>query len=368
MELNDYKKMYRKMNLSEEMDKRLKNRIKEEQMNMRRFKFKKMAAAAAFAFLAVAGGVSVYAATGNSSLLSFFAGDSNEVKNRAAELLETNVAQESGDSKKQSDFASFHIRQAVCDKNRVLIQVAVKAADAGKYLLIPQDCIPEQDPVGDLSMKGADMDENMTVKEYAESMGKKCLRVSASVDNRSGSQSIYNTMEEDGTLVYTISFQNMEKSETLDYTCFTCVYPPEGEGSEEGLKAELPFTLTDKSDVETIMYRPISGKNAAGTNLVVDEVVFEKSDLEMACYVKYHYVGSNKEWMKTVDADILFYMLDKNGEIIDFKSGEGTQIDGTKAVQLANYPLQELPDTISFMAKDVFEKKVYGTVDVKLVK
>lgn len=366
MELKDYKEMYQKMDMSEEMDERLRNKIKGNQMNMRKLNIKKMVTAAALVCLAVAGGASAYAAAGNSSLMSLFVSDTSDVQSHAAKLLDRDVTQESVDNTKQSDLASFHIREAICDNNRVHVQVAVKAADAGKYLLIPEDCIPEQDSVLNLGMKGVDIDERMSVKEYVDSIGKKCLRVSASVYCKAASQSMTNSMEEDGTLVYTISFQNEEKTKTLNYTCFTCVYPPEGEGSEDGLKDEFSFTLTDKSDVKTIKYLPVAGKKVAGTNLVVDEVVFEKSDLEMACYVKYHYVGGKKEWMNTTDADISFFMLDEDGEIIASKSGEGAQVDGTMVTQLDNYSPQDLPDTISFVAKDVFEKDIYGTVDVRL--
>lgn len=366
MELKDYKDMYQKMDMSEEMDERLKNKIKGNQINMRKLNIKKTATAAALVCLAVAGGASAYATTGHSSLMSLFVSDSSDVQSQAARLLEKDIVQEKGDNTKQSDLATFRIREAICDNNRVFVQVAVKAVDAEKYLLIPQDCMPEEDPVFNLGMKGVDVDKHMSVKEYAESIGKKCLCVSASVDCKAGSQSIDNSMEEDGTLVYTISFQNEEKSKKLNYTCNTCVRPVEGEGSEDSLKDKIKFTLTDKSDVKKIKYLPASKKKVAGTNLVVDEVVFEKSDLEMACYVKYHYVGGRKEWINTTDGDICFFMLDENGKIIESKSGEGTDLKGCSATQLDNYSLQDLPDTISFVAKDVFEKDIYGTVDVRL--
>ncbi len=366
MELKDYKDMYQKMDMSEEMNERLKNKIKGNQNNMINFKIKKMAAAAAVACLALVGGASVYAATGHLSLLSLFANDSSDIQNQAARLLDKDVVQERGDNIKQSDLASFHIREAICDNNRVIVQVAVKAKDAGKYLLVPQDCIPEEDSVLNLGMKDVDVDGHMLVKDYADSIGKKCLRVSASVACKAASQSINNSMEKDGTLVYTISFQNEEKTKTLNYTCDTCVHPTDENGNEDDLKDKITFTLTDKSDVKTVKYLPVSRKKIAGTNLVVDEVVFEKSNLNMACYVKYHYTGEKKDWINTTDADIGFFMLDQNGNIIDSKSGEGVDTKGHSATQLDNYTPQDLPDTISFMAKDVFEKNIYGTVDVRL--
>lgn len=335
---------------------------------MRKYNMKKLAAAAAFICLAAAGGASVYAATNHSSLLSLFTSESGDVQDQAARLLDKDVVQTEGENKKQSDLATFEIREALCDANRVIVQIAVKAAEPEKYLLIPQDCIPETDSVQNLGFKNTDLDETMKIQQYAKSMGKKCLRVSAGVDCKADSQSIDNSMEEDGTLIYTISFQNREKIKNLNYTCRTCVSPAESTDQEDDLKDTIQFSLTDKSEQKTVTYLPKSAKKIDGTNLIVDKVVFSQSNLETYCSVKYHYAGQKKDWMNTTDADICFFMLDDKGEIIETKGGEGTQLDGTSALQTTHYALQDLPDTITFVAKDVFEKDIYGTVDVSRTK
>ncbi|MCM1181682.1 MAG: DUF4179 domain-containing protein [Clostridium sp.] len=378
MELKDYRDMYDKMNMSAEMDERIRNAVLEQQggkvYNMKKHNFKKTAVAAALCGLVLAGGVSAYAATGNLSLLSMFGKESKEVKNNAARLIETEVVQEKGN--RLSDYAEFEITEAVCDKNQVVVQLEVKAADSDKYLLIPQDCEPKLDPVSNLDIRGAKANGRLKIAKYAESIGKKCLKVSASVDCKADSESIDNYMKADGTMVYTIQFQNVEKRKKLDYACDVFVYPDEN-NYDNILRDKIKFTLTDKTDMQVIKYLPVSDGKIAGMDLVVDEVTFEKSDLSMVCNVKYHYTGNDKNWENTAkEGGIEFYMLDENGNMVELGSagyGGETVVDGKTAVQSESFSLKELPDTITFEAKSLYEddengKKSYGKFDVKLAK
>lgn len=376
MELRDYRHMYDRMDVPSDMDGRIRDTVLNQQegkdFSMKRNNFKKKAVAAALCGIVLAGGVSAYAATGHGSLLSLFKNESSEVKDHAAQLIDTEVVQEKGN--KLLDYAAFEVTEAVCDKNQVIVQVEVKAADADKYLLIPQDCVPELDPVSNLDIRNAKVNGQLTVAEYAKSLGKKCLRVSASVDCQADSQSINNYMKADGTMVYTIQFENKEKGKKLNYVCDTAVSAP---GSDNVLRDSLKFTLTDKTDVKTVKYIPATDGKIAGTNLIVDEVTFEKSDLSMVCNVKYHYAGNKKNWeYTTIDGGIVFDLLDENGNMVDLSdSGYGgeTSVDGNTAVQSSSFSLKDLPDIVTFNAKSLDEydengKKSYGKFDVKLAK
>lgn len=372
MELRDYRHMYDRMDMPSDMDGRIRDTVFNQQegkvFSMKKNNFKKKAVAAALCGIILAGGVSAYAATGHGSLLSLFKNESSEVKERAAQLLDTEVVQKKGH--KLLDYAAFEVTEAVCDKNQVIVQVEVKAADTDKYLLIPQDCEPELDPVSNLDIRNTKVNGQLKVAEYAKSLGKKCLRVSASVDCQAESQGINSYMKADGTIVYTIHFENKEKGKKLNYVCDTAVSVP---GSDNVLRDSLKFTLTDKTDVKTIKYIPVTDGKISGTNLIVDEVTFEKSDLSMVCNVKYHYTGNKKNWEYTTkDGDIVFDLLDENGNMVDFGEG-GTSVDGNTAIQSSSFSLKDLPDTITFNAKSLGEydengKKSFGKFDVKLVK
>ena len=378
MELRDYRDMYDKMSMSNEMDERIRNAVLNQQggkgYNMKKHSYKKTAVAAVLCGLALAGGVSAYAATRNISLLSIFEKESSEVKNNAARLIDTEVAQKKV-NKEQEDLATFEITEAVCDKNNVVVQIEIKAADNEKFLLVPAIpfCDPDLEYASSLNIRGAKINENMTIAEYAKSIGKKCLKVSAEVDCGDSRQAIDNYMKEDGTMVFTITFENVEKQKKLDYVCETAVGPINKGGK---VRDKIKFTLTDKSNVKVLKYLPVSNGKIAGTNIVVDEVTYEKSDLSMMCNVKYHYTGKDKKWSYNEDGGVTFDMLDKNGEWVPFSQnsyGGKTEFDGNTAVQRDSLSLIDLPETITFAVHNVLVEdengnKSYGTFDVKLAK
>lgn len=322
---------------------------------MRKINFKKTAVAAAVAILVVAGGASAYAASQNHSLLSLFAGKSKE---KAEDLLDTEVKQSTGDEMNQ--WASFHIREAICDKNQVWVQVEIVPADAEKYLLVPMSSGTMR-LVDDLGMDG--LSGEQTIGEYAKSLGKECVLVGVNIDTAAQVQSHY--MEENGTLVFTMEFKNEKKDAKLEYVCETQLLPGDEDSEEEVQEGKVRFTLNDATQIEEKKYVPVSGEKIPGTDLIMDGVTFSVSELGMLCEVSYHYAGESKDWYNTKENDICLFMLDAQGNII--KGGEGgSSEDGVHVVQTWQYALQDLPDTITFQAKDVMESKLYGTVKVKL--
>ncbi len=323
--------------------------------NMRKINFKKTAAAAAVAILVVAGGASAYAASQNHSLLSLFTGKS---KKNAEDLIDTEVKQ-SGDVEK-NQWASFHIREAICDKNQVWVQVEVVPTDADKYLLVPMTSGPEN-LVDDLGMDG--LSGEQTIGEYAKSLGKECVLVGADIGTAVQTQ--YHHMEENGTLVFTMEFKNEKKDAKLEYVCVTQLLPAGKEDVEDVQEGKIRFALNDDTKIEEKKYIPASGEKVPGTDLVMDGVTFSVSELGILCEVKYHYAGDSKEWYNTKENDICFFMLDADGKIAKSGGGGSTE-DGVNVVQTWQYSLQDLPDTITFQAKDVMENKMYGTVEVKL--
>ncbi len=257
----------------------------------------------------------------------------------------------------------YHVREAIVDKNQVRVQVAVKAVDPEKYLLVPEG-IGTDMYVENLRKGG--LKGNRTIADYAESLGKKCLTVGA--DIRTKMQSAVHHTEEDGTMLFNIEYKNDHKGKKMDYVCETYVYPSEG-NDEDRIQDEIRFTLTDQTDVEQIKYIPVKKGKVPGTDLVVDEVIFDKSDLEMICNVKYHYAGKMKDWSATKEFDMCFYLLDSQGKVVESMGKmDGSMDEGTKVTQSWQYSLTKLPKTISFQAKDVMEKKTYGTVEMELVK
>ena len=362
----DEKLLFEALKPANEPEPELNRRILDRRLerNMRKLNFKKAAVAAAIGILVTAGGVSTYAASQDFSLLSLFQGESKEVRESAEKLLDTKVEQVQGTGTEQSQWAKFTIREAIVDKNQVKVQVEARATEADKYLLVPEG-IGADMSVENLGMDG--LKGEQTIAEYAESLGKKCMIVGADIDTKV--QSAYCKMQEDGTLLFFIEYPNDVKSSKLDYVCNTSVCPPEAEQVDKNLlKDKITFTLKDGTDSRQVQYLPVKKGKVPGTNLVIDEVTFDKSELEMICNVKYHYAGKSEDWTNTKDYDICFYLLDSAGKIMKSGDGGSNSEEGKTVTQSWEYSLSELPDTITFQAKNVMDKTLYGTFEAKLVK
>ena len=330
---------------------------------------RKTIVAASLCCVVAVSGVSIYATTSHGSLLSLFAGENKNVQKKAEKLVDKNVKQDTTDNKEQAKWAKFKVEEAICDNNEVYISIAVTATDAQNALLIPTN-MAEGDNMSDLGLKGED--GNISAEQYAKKYGKKILKVEAGISGcNASSQSISNTLEEDGTLMYTIRFDNLEKSKQLKYQCNTFVIPPEKEEkSENMIKDQFEFTLKDKSDTKEEVYKVASKEAVEGTDLVIDGVSFTKSDLGTACKIQYHYTGDKSKWEKyeTKDQDILFFMLDEQGNIIETADGGNNALDGVNVTEVSYYRLSKLPKKITFVAKDVMEKKLYGKFTVEKCK
>ena len=344
--------------------------------NMSKYtRFRKTAVAVAAISLISIGGVSAYAATQHFSLLSLFQDENDGVKNTASELLEKDIEQGVIENKEQTQYAKFSVREAICDKNKVNIQLVASPAEKSNYLLVPSVYWDEKETLAieNLQIAG-NTDKNISIAEYAKKNGYKCLRVDMELDPIADSYRVEYAIEADGTIVYTVSFENSEKTKALKFLCNTSVYTSE-DGSEDSIiRDSFDFVIADKSEeLETVSYNADSVE-VPGTNLEIDSVEFEKSALEMICNIKYHSksvdVSKNfDKWILTEESDICFYLLDENDQVIDFLESYGSNLgqDG-KILEKDIYSIRDLPETITFLVKNSMTKETLGTVSFKLNK
>lgn len=306
------------------------------------------------------------AASGHFSLLSAFQQESPEVQKKAAELRNQDVEQNDTGNEKISQWVHFRIREAISDKNKVRVLVEAKPADADQYLLVPSHCDIDTAVIENLHIQG-EKETEQTIADYAAAHGKECIYVDAFLEEEGLVVGEEHYTETDGTFLMAMNFENSQKNKKLSYQCEVNAYPAKDlKDYRDMLKDTIDFTLTDQTDLETVVYRPMKNRLVQGTKLMVDEVIFEKSDLEMVCQVKFHYTGKAKALKKSKDDDICFYLLDSKGNLVE-SDGGNTQIeeDGVTMVQSWTYSLRDLPDTLTFQAKDVMTKKVYGKVSVQ---
>ena len=343
----------------------------EERNDMKKsWSVKKTAVAAALGCLIVTQGVgAAYAAVNHTSILSFFTGESKEIQDRARTLRETKVDQVAGSNARQSAYAAFSVREALCDKNHVYVEAVARPA-SDEYLLVPSECWSEKEDwsVEELGIR-EEKGRHETIAQYAKRLGKTCVEVNMWVDAAVDAQSMDYQMEADGTLVYDISFENASQKEKLDYTCDTVVYVPGQE--ERKLEDSIAFTLQDQSGAaQTLHYVPSRNKAIAGTSLVLDGIDFEKSALNMKCIVKYHTTDPDvhdwESWCKTDDSDVCFYLLDEAGNEVSSKGSYGNASIGKDGslTECDEYSTAKLGDTLTFLVRNCMTKEVLGTVTV----
>ena len=357
-------------------------------MNMRRRRYRVIAAACAVVLLA---GSTAYASRMDFSLLTNFKNDSREVKERAQKLMETEVKQtktntgeERGDASQVSFWVTSKVKEAVCDKNTVLVELEVKPKDGEHYLLKPLDA----DLANDLRLP-EQFDTELSVDDYAKSLGKTALHVSVGMDRAKDglseekrmidNLSLDYQMQPDGTVLFKLQFDNDDKTETLKYRYSVCVTRPDDKKRQ--LRDYFDFEIGDPSEQNVVHYVPVKKDQLVeGTHLIVEDVELEESDLSIAARVKYRYTGdtmSEEEWWECVDGDVMFFCFDEDGNPLKddgvYSGGEGGELLKGKwgeknsvyrdTIGLAK---AEIKDTLVLRARGVFlGKKWFGEVTLR---
>lgn len=317
--------------------------------------------AAAIAIAALAIGTTAYAAAKHSAILDSFAKYDNgrELPEQAKNLIETDIVQE----KAQEGTVNFKVREALCDKNNIIVAVEAKAADFDKYLIVPEDLQNEEDwkrmTMENLNPSMAEKD--MTIAGYAKKYNKEILPVGVSVDTGAGVSSIGFNLEEDGTGVFTCQSENISKKAVMNLSCHTSIFY-----RGDIVKDSFDFKVSDNSKAnKTIIFRAENNKAVEGTNLVIDEVKFEKSAIDIKSTITYHYVG-DPEKITENDEDTGFFFFDENGE--QLKNGAGMAGGCTKEngvfTQTDSLALTELPEQLTLQAKNVMTKETFGSIKI----
>lgn len=319
----------------------------------------KFRAAAAVAFTVLAIGTTAYAAARHSAILDSFAkyDSGRELPEQAKSLIQTEIDQE----KMQDGMVNFKVREALCDKNNVVVAVEAKAAEPDKYLLVPEDLQGEED-LDRMVMENLNptMEEkDMTIADYAKKYHKEILPVGVSVDTGAGVSSIDFKLEEDGTGVFTCTSENVSKKTVMDLSCSTSIFY-----EDDIIRDSFDFTVNDNSKAtETVVYRVKGQTEVEGTKLVIDEIKFEKSAIDMKGTVTYHYAGNPSDITED-DEDTGFFLFDQNGKQLKYGVGMpgSSSNENGKFTQVTSYALTDLPEQLTLQAKNVMTKEVYGKI------
>ena len=179
-------------------------------------------------------GVTAYAAGCYLGIWDMTRGHYNELPQTATEYIETQTVQET-----RQDW-SCSVVETLFDKGYFMVTVGVSGGD--NYILMPDYVEPDQS-VSEIGLSGS-----QTIQEYADSKGKKILRIMADIANR----------EELGVAVADVLIKNQSDSEatilvsgqrdpnvTVTEAACRVIAWEHGTGEENIQRVELKFPVTE---------------------------------------------------------------------------------------------------------------------------
>lgn len=314
------------------------------------FKTVKAASIAAVTILVV--GTTAFASTKVFGLDDYFASWGTKIPDEAKSLVEDNVSQE----EKKEEMVNFKVREYLCDSNQMYFVIEAKAVESDKYLLITQDCLPE-DSVENLNIKGV---TEGTIKDYAKKQGKELLVVCANVDTGAASASVDFRLEEDGTGVFIYTTENVQKQNKATLTCDTVVYPYGIKDDSQMLRDSFDFKVENASNESKYKFKVVDSSGADAAGILIKDI--QVSETELGQHVEITY--------KTNDSheDLVLQVLDKNGEEMPYSLaviGYSEKLEDGLEKQIRNYSNNSLPKVLKIRVKDVGTGKVFGTITVE---
>ena len=253
----------------------------------------------------------------------------------------------------QNQYAKYTVLEAVCDSESIYLAAKAEPLDT-ETLLLPQYIMPEDDVVN-LGIEGV---TDGTVREYAESLGKKIAYASIgySVDGNhldGGEDFAYG---EDGALYYYYSARNISGEDKIILKCTGTGYD-ESMTMESIDRVEFVIQLTDKSSVSgEEVCTEFDPKAYEDTGIQINSLTLEKT--EMGLYATFRFTIRDAEF-----TDIDFKIVDISGQELAKMPGIGFGTiengDGTFSRTLY-YQLPESLEGLRFLIQDINNGVAFG--------
>lgn len=194
----------------------------------------------------------------------------------AAEPLITTFPTQPAEVKTDPEgYVAFNILEAACDSQNIFATAEMKPL-TDKYLLVPSD-LGINETMGCMMMEGYEGDPNMTIQDYAASIGKEILiaGIYLDVENSPVGLGMWSTAKADGTIVRNFSGSNDTGSRTIPVKV-TCLYKTLDDSVSE--RFEYQIELTDNS-TKTAVKTFTKFSDTSEINVQMKEMVIEKTEL-----------------------------------------------------------------------------------------
>ena len=300
-------------------------------------------AAAAIVGCLLLGGVSVYAACNYFGLLDFSRGSVKSIPEAAEELIEKDIDQTA--TGEENNIFDCTVKEALCDKNTLMLVFEVSAKEKGKYLFVPTDAEESDD------METWSTHTGVKAGKYAAENNLTIACVGGLITDTEELGIAHEALDfrsvSDDVMDIYISCEKENDSKKMDaeLTAHARVLP-----DNEVVKSAVAFTLEDMSTASIVNYN-VALQGGDDTNYAIDNASIIQTELGTYLDVNFRFNGTDS---------ITFRVKDMNGGEIDTTGGSGieTNEDGTYHERLIMNKT-ELDDAFIVEVYDYEKNEVY---------
>ncbi|MDO4361611.1 MAG: hypothetical protein Q4C32_03555 [Eubacteriales bacterium] len=249
-------------------------------------------------------------------------------------------------------------KEALADGRSLRVVAELRAREAGKYLLVPQDAAAED------SAESAGLAGNGSIADYARDNGLEILWAGAAVGNGDElgmeAQSVECRRVSDGAIDLLISGVRDEGAESFEVKLVCTAYRA---GDSVAARTELSFTLENRAGAGETRYLPAGGGAIPGTKAVLTEVTVTQTDVDT--YVDYHCESGYTDAREAGDAGLCFRICDPANAEEGFRSGTGSTPDENGGMLCGYvYAKTELGSGFTVEAYNCWTKEVYCRIEL----
>lgn len=291
-----------------------KARVKTMKRNENRFVKSGYRVAAAIAGCVLLGSVSVYAACNYFGLLDFSKGSVEMIPEEAEGLIEKDIDQTA--TGEENNVFDCTVKEALCDKNTIMLVFEVSAKEKGKYLFVPTDA-EESDDMGEWSTHSG-----VEAGEYASENNLTIACIGGGIINSEelgiASEGLDFRSVSDDVMDICIRCDKENGSNEMDakLMAHARVLP-----DNEVVRSTFAFTMEDMSTANIVGYTAtLQGED--DIDYTIDKANIIQTELRTYLDVTFRYNGMD---------GITFRVKDAAGGVIDTIGGSGieTNEDGT---------------------------------------
>lgn len=287
-------------------------------------------------------------------------------------ILGQNLPEMEGQKTFSNQFADYTIKEALCDDEIIYIIVEAKPKSE-EYLLLPQDCIEEDDAGAYMNLAEA---AGQTIQEYADSKGQQIVRSSVALfeGEELCSCSLDEQHLEDGTVYYCITGTNNSETENVILNCVGLAYT---KGMSVAERAENECTLFNRNNSVSTKHQMAEESLETERGIVVESIEISETELGLYAEFTYHKKraagssvgGADSEQENTeISEGLLWNLVNSDGtqmKSMPYYSGTGTVDNGhgTFSVMMA-YQKPENAAGLAVVVKDVESDIQYGPYEI----